>query len=195
MKKIGAILVLLFAVSTLSAQYRLGDSFLIPGRVINGDTVLHINMREIIIFPPRKFKSRRQRRRYTRLVRYVKKVYPYSQIIKKKFTEINQALDTLESKKERKIYLKEAEKDLKRQFEGKLKKLTIKQGRILMKLVDRETGSTTYEVVKQLKGSFTVFFWQSLASLFGSSMKKEYDKDGEDKMIEEIIVLIENGQL
>ena len=84
-------------------------------------------------------------------------------------------------------------KKLQSEFEGELKKLTIKQGIILVKLIDRETGNTSYELVKQLRGSFSAFLWQSLARLFGSNLKLEYDPYGEDKLIEEIVVMIEQG--
>ncbi len=168
---------------------------IVPGKVIEGDTVLHVFLRQITIKPPYKFKSRRERRRYSRLVRYVKKVYPYSQIIKVKLYEIHSALDTIETERKKKAYIKQKEAELKDEFEGQLRRLTFTQGRILIKLVDRETGATTYAVIKELKGSMSAFFWQSVARLFGSNLKSEYDAAGDDKMIEDIIIRIENGQL
>lgn len=168
---------------------------IVPGKIIEGDTVLHIYLQQITIKPPYKFKSRRERRRYSRLVRYVKKVYPYSQIIKVKLYEIHSALDTMKSERKKKAYIKRKEAELKDEFEGQLRRLTFTQGRILIKLVDRETGATTYAVIKELKGSMSAFFWQSVARLFGSNLKSEYDAAGDDKMIEDIIIRIENGQL
>ena len=87
------------------------------------------------------------------------------------------------------------EKELRDQFEDELIHLTISQGKILIKLVDRETGNTTYQVIQELKGGFSAFLWQGVARLFGSNLKSEYDADEEDKMIEDIIVRIENGLL
>ncbi|MFK5968672.1 MAG: DUF4294 domain-containing protein, partial [Candidatus Marithrix sp.] len=87
------------------------------------------------------------------------------------------------------------EKELKKEFEDELKNLTMTQGKLLIKLVDRETGKTTYELVKQLRGSLSAFFWQSLAKLFGSNLKTEYDAAGEDKLIEDILIRIDNGQI
>ena len=84
---------------------------------------------------------------------------------------------------------------LQDQFGDELKKLSVNQGRLLLKLVDRETGNTSYEIVKELRGTFSAFFWQSLALLFGSSMKSKYDPAGDDKLIEQIIVQIDNGQI
>lgn len=167
----------------------------IPVGIIDGQEVPHIALKEFIVFPPRVFKNKRQKRRYDRLTRYVKKVYPYSQIIKRKLREINAVIDTISTKKARRKYLRKSEKELRAEFEGQLKKLTFKQGRILIKLIDRETGETTYELVKKLKGGFSAVFWQSIARIFGSNLKAEYNADGEDKMIEEIVILLENGQL
>ena len=87
------------------------------------------------------------------------------------------------------------EADLKAEFEGELKKLTIKQGIILVKLIDRETGATSYDLIKSLRGSFSAFIWQSMARLFGSNLKLEYDPYGEDYMIEEIVQQLESGQI
>ncbi len=171
------------------------NGYFIRGKVIDGDTVLHIYTGEIIIFPSRKYISRKQYRRYTRLVRYVKKVYPYSLIIKYQLDAIEAQIDTIYDPRERKRVIKSKEKELRNAFEGQLVKLTILQGRILLKLVDRQTGFTTYELLDNLKGSFSASFWQSVARIFGSDLKKEFDAEGDDAMIEEIIILIENGQL
>ncbi len=169
--------------------------YIVPGKIIDGDTIMHVYIKEVIVLPPYKFKSRRHKRRYTRLVRYVKKVYPYSKIIQKKIFEINKHIIDFETKREKKRYVKSKERELKKEFEGQLRKLTYTQGRILIKLVDRETGTTTYEVVKGFKGSLTAFFWQSIALMFGSNLKAEYDPNGDDAMIEDIIIRIENGEL
>ncbi len=171
------------------------EGYLVYGDVIEGDTVIHIGLREIIIRPPFRFKSRKQYRRYSRLVRYVKKVYPYSRIVSEQLTEIHNHLDDYKTEKEKKEYLKRKENELKEQFEGKLRKLTYTQGRILVKLINRETGYTTYAIVKELKGSLNAFFWQSVARLFGNNLKMEYDPVGDDKMIEDIVIRIENGEL
>jgi len=171
------------------------DGYLVRAIIENGDTLLHVSLRPITILPPFKFKSRRQQRRYTRLVLYVKKVYPYSQIVSDQLYEIHEHLDEYTTKKEKSQYIKKKEDELKKEFEGQLRKLTFTQGKILIKLIDRETGYTTYEIVKELKGSLNAFFWQSIARLFGSNLKLEYDAKGDDRMIEDIVVRIENGEL
>jgi hypothetical protein len=201
-RKLILLLFIYFSVDFISAQETVcKDSaeiikgYLVEGKVENGDTLLHVQLRSITIRPPFRFTSRRQRRRYSRLVRYVKKVYPYSIIVSNQLNEIHKHMDEYETKKEQKQFLKEKEAELKKEFEGKLRKLTYSQGRILMKLIDRETGVTTYEIVKELKGSLNAFFWQSIARLFGSSLKLEYEPEGDDRMIEDIVIRIENGEL
>jgi hypothetical protein len=171
------------------------NGYLVQALIEEGDTLIHVPLKAVIIRPPFKFKSRRQQRRYSRLVLYVKKVYPYSQIVSEQLKDINQELEKYDTKKEKSFYLKQKEKALKKEFEGKLRKLTFTQGRILIKLIDRETGHTTYEIVKELKGSLSAFFWQSVARIFGSNLKMEYDAKGDDRMIEDIVIRIENGML
>ena len=161
----------------------------------DGDTSLNYKMRPVIIFPERTFKSKRQRRKYNRLIRNVKKVYPYSIVIKNIFVETEFVLRNMENSREKKKYLKLKEKELKRKFEGVIRNMSYSQGRVLIKLVDRETSHTSYELVKHFKGDITAFFWQGIARMFQTSLKYEYDPDGTDKWIEEIVAKIENGQL
>ena len=165
------------------------------GIVIDGDTLLHSSIDEVYIISPKKFKSRRDLRRYRRLIRNVKKAYPYAKLARKKLNEVETNLAKLETEKAKKVYIKQVEKEIRYEYEDELKKLTITQGRILIKLIDRETGETSYELVKQLRGSFSAFFWQTLARIFASNLKTEFDAQGEDKLINEIVILIENGQL
>ncbi len=160
-----------------------------------GDTTFNVQMSPVVIFPPRVFKNNRERKKYYRLVRNVKKVYPYSQIIKRIFIESEFVLRHMENNRERKRYINEKEKELKREFEDDIRNMTYSQGRILIKLVDRETSHTTYELVKHFKGGVSAFFWQGVARIFQTNLKYEYDPDGTDKWIEEIVARIENGQL
>jgi lipopolysaccharide export system protein LptA len=183
---------------TVGFKQRIDDiqnGYIIRGMVIDGDTVMHVFVNEVIVYPPRKFKNEAQRRQYGRLVYYVKKVYPYSLLIKYQLDAIEAQLDSIKDPAAKKKFIKLKEKELRDSFEGDLVKLTVNQGRILLKLVDRQTGHTTYELLSTLKGSFSATFWQSIAKIFGSDLKQEYDSTGEDAMIEEIVVLIENGQL
>jgi hypothetical protein len=134
-------------------------------------------------------------RQYRRLVYNIKKVYPYAKLAGERYGEVVDHLNSLKSNKEQREYLKLVEKDILAQYEEELKDLTITQGRILIKLIDRETQNTSFEVVKELRGSFQAAFWQTVARLFGSNLKVEYDPKGEDKMTEEIMRMIEMGYL
>lgn len=167
----------------------------VQARVVDGDTLAFVTLREFSLYSPRVFKTEKEAKKYGRLLRDVKAAYPYSKIASDKLKEYNTLLLSFKTEKERKEFLKNAEKQMKEEFENDLKNLTLRQGRILIKLIDRETGSSSYELVKDLKGSFSAFMWQSLARMFGSSLKDKYDAEGEDKMIEEIIILIEKGDV
>lgn len=169
--------------------------YLVDALVENGDTIPYIKLREIVILPPKVFTSKKQEQQYLRLVRNIKKVYPYAKLARNKMYEIHNNVLVLKTEYEKNRYLKIAEKELKNEFEDELKDLTITQGKLLIKLINRETGQTTYDIVKELRGSVEAFLWQSVARIFGSSLKSEFDSAGEDKMIEDIIVRIDNGQI
>ncbi|TAJ14183.1 DUF4294 domain-containing protein [Marinilabiliaceae bacterium JC017] len=164
-------------------------------KVIGTDTMPHINLHEIKIVTPWRFKNKRQHIRYSKLLRNIRITLPYARMASQKLNAINQHLSTMETEKERKAYLKKAEKELFKEFEKPLRKLTFSQGRLLIQLIDRETGDTSYNLIKEYKGGFSAFFWQSIARLFGSNLKSEYDAEGDDKMIEHIIIMIDNGML
>ncbi|MGC9374979.1 MAG: DUF4294 domain-containing protein [Bacteroidales bacterium] len=172
------------------------DTIVVTKTIIdNGDTIPNVVLGEVIIFPKMKFKNRYQAWRYRKLVRDLKKVYPYAKLAKKKLSQLEKEFLELETEKERKRYVKTIEKQLMDEFGDDLKKLTITQGRLLLKLIDRETGSTSYVLLQELRGNFSAFFWQSIARLFGSDLKSEYDPQGEDRMIERIVLLIEHNQI
>lgn len=172
-----------------------GQGYLVGMKIVDGDTLPHINLRQVIIIPPREFKNEKDRNRYRKLVRNLKKVLPYARMAGKKFNEINNTLPKLKTERERSAYIRKMDKELRNEFEGELRNLTMSQGKLLIKLIDRETDNTTFQVIKDLKGSFSAFMWQSVARIFGANLKSEYDEEQEDKYIEEIIILIDNGQL
>ena len=186
--------ILLLITSNLIAQAP-RNLQLFPARTIAGDTVAYIDIPGVFIFPPRKFKNKREETKYWKLVRDLKITYPYAILIRKKMEELNAKFLSLHSDKERKDYIKLAEKELRNEYEGQLTDLTISQGRLLIKLVDRETGKTTYSIVKELRGSFQAVFWQTVAKIFGSSLKAEWDPNGDDKLTEELLVKIQKGYL
>jgi len=165
-----------------------------PYKIDHGDTVIVARIKEIFIYPPHNF-SRNEYRKYRKLIRDIKKVYPYALIAKKVLIKLNKRFVELESEKERQAYIDMVEEKLTKEFEDELRKMTISQGRLLIKLIDREIGSTSYEIVKEMKGSFSAFFWQAVAKFFGSDLKTGYDPYGEDRIIEEILIKIKYGQL
>jgi len=162
--------------------------------VVNGDTIPSIRLYDVWVYADYPYKNRKQYEAWTRTKYNVKKVYPYAILAAAKLKEYNRILDKMPDEKTKKAYLKVIEKELRNEFEEPLKKLTTTQGEILLKLIDRETGETSYELVKNLRGGFQAFMWQGLARLFGSNMKDEYDPTGDDIMIERAIKLIEAGQ-
>jgi hypothetical protein len=200
MKKVVVILVLLSIVFTNKLYSQTGkpksDSLIVTRAIIlDGDTIPNIYLDEIVIFPEIIFKSKQDERRYTKLVRDLKKVYPYAKLAKDKLEELEREYAKLATEKEQKEYTKTVEQELLDEFGPRLKKLTITQGRLLLKLIDRETGNTSYALLKELRGSFSAVFWQAVARLFGSDLKTEYDAEGVDQYIERIVVLIEHGQI
>jgi hypothetical protein len=172
---------------------RLGTT--VYARIIDGDTIPIITLKEFSVTAPRSFASPKEAEKWDRLKRDVKKAYPFAKIAGQKLKEYNDALAEMKSEKDRKAFLKDKEKEMKAEFENDLKRLTLRQGKLLIKLIDRETGSTSYELVKELKGSFSVFMWQSLARMFGTNLKDTYDANGEDKAIEDIVKMIERGEI
>ncbi|MDR1227105.1 MAG: DUF4294 domain-containing protein [Prevotellaceae bacterium] len=165
----------------------------------HGDTIPHIVLRPVYKFAKPIFKNAKAERKYyasySRMAYNLKKVYPYSKIIKHKLAEMDAEYATIKTEKERKAYIKQVEKELFAEFEKPLRGLTISQGRILIKLVDRETGRTGYQIIKELKGGVSAFFWQAVAVMFSSSLKMEFNAEGDDKMLNELIILYENGLL
>lgn len=171
-------------------QYR----YTLRAEVINGDTFPVIDLGVINISTDYIYKNRKQYEQWTRIKYNVKKVYPYAILAAAKLKEYDVILEKMPNDKLRKAYVKVCEKDLRKEFEDELKDLSVSQGRVLMKLIDRETGKTTYEIVKEMRGGFEACMWQALARIFGNNMKTEYDANSEDIMIERAIKLVEAGQ-
>ncbi len=196
--RVKSLFVFFFSVlSCLSLQAQEGNDStrVVKTTVFKGDTIPLFDLELVPIFAPLEFNSKREERKYGRLKRYVVKVYPYAEVAGEMLRYFDDTLKSFQTEYAKKRYLKKVEQQLKEEFEGELKKLTIKQGIILVKLIDRETGNTSYELIKQLRGSFSAFIWQSLARLFGSNLKLDYDPQGEDRLIEDIVLRIESGQI
>jgi len=183
---------ILFGFAAFAQQ---SDTLLVQAEVKAGDTLMVKQLEEVEVFP--KFKNRYQARRYSRLIRYVKKVYPYAQIAAEKMKEYEQILlDTPEPSDQRKI-MRQIESEIYEEWEDDLQNLTYLQGRILLKLIDRQTGEASYYIVEEFRGKFRAFFYQSFARLFGFNLKDRYNpkEDNYDRQIEYIVRLIETGRL
>ena len=171
------------------------NGYLVPMCIYEGDTIPWIQLRPVYIFRPLIFKNRKEEIEYYRLVRNVKKVYPISKEIHRAIIETYEYLQTLPNEKARQKHIKRVEKGLKEQYTAQMKKLSFAQGKLLIKLVDRQSNQTSYELVKAFMGPFKAGFYQTFASLFGASLKKEYDPLGEDKLTERIVLMVESGQI
>ena len=171
------------------------NGYLVPACIYEGDTIASLRMPTLYCFKPLKFKNKRQRQQYTRLVRNVKKTLPIAKEVNRAIIETYEFLQTLPDEKSRQKHLQAVEKSVKEQYTPRMKKLTFSQGKLLIKLINRETDSSSYELVKAFLGPFKAGFYQSFAAIFGASLKKEYHPEGEDAMVEQIVLLVESGQI
>lgn len=169
--------------------------YLVPMCIYEGDTIMDIKLPTVYIFKPMVFKNRRQREKYNKLARDVKKVLPIADEINRAIIETYEYLQTLPDEKARRRHMRAVEKSLKAQYTPRMKKLTFAQGKLLIKLIDRQNNQTSYDLVKAFMGPLKAGFYQTFAALFGASLKKEYDAEGEDRLTERVILLVQNGQL
>lgn len=161
----------------------------------DGDSITQVNFYTLRVYPPMVFKNTHQERAYYKLIRDVKRTLPLAKTINHIIIETYEYMQTLPPGKEREEHIKRVEKGLKAQYTPQMKKLTYAQGKLLIKLVDRECNQTSYELVKAFIGPFKAGVYQTFASIFGASLKKEYDPEGDDAMTERIILMVESGQL
>lgn len=193
---IALLTVLFFAFNFVSSQTApiAKTTYTLRAEIIDKDTVPVIDLYPVYVYTDYIYKNKRQYEQWTRIKYNVKKVYPYAILAAAKLKEYDVILEKMPNEKMKKAYIRVCEKDLKNEFQDELKDLSINQGRILMKLIDRETGKTTYEIVKEMRGGFEAVMWQAVARIFGNNMKTEYDANSEDIMIERAVKLVEAGQ-
>ena len=171
------------------------EPIVVYGKIMeDGDTIPLIQLKEITVFNW-KTSSRSEERRLTKLMKNVKIVYPYARLAGIKLEEYSEILMQAPDDKARRKIMKQVEDELEAQYGQELRELTVSQGKILLKLVDRETGESSYELVADLRGEFRAVFYQTFARFFGLNMKLRYDPEGEDREIEVIVQMIESGQL
>lgn len=161
----------------------------------HGDSVPAIILPTFYKYPPIQFKNEKERQRYNRLVANVKRLLPLARLAKYTVIETYEYIQTLPTKKARAEHLKRVEEGLKKQYTPMLKKLTRSQGRLLVKLIDRECGQTGYNIAQAFIGSFKANMYQAMAFCFGNSLTKRYDPEGDDRITERIVRMVESGQL
>lgn len=161
----------------------------------HGEMIPTFYFADFYVFQKLVFKNPREAKKYYKVANNIKKVYPIACEIQRTVNRTIAHLDSLPTKKEKDAYMKQAEKDLKAEYYPKMKKLTFAQGKLLIKLVDRQCNQTGYELIKQYMGGFKAGLYNAFASLFGASLKKEYDAECDDRLTERCILLIESGQM
>jgi hypothetical protein len=171
-----------------------GNSVYLLQKVERDGVVLpEVNIKEVTVIG-RKGQARKAfYRRYDRLTYNIRKVYPYAIIVRQKLAQVNEELASISDEKERKKYLKGVEELVLGEYEDDMREMTITQGKLLIKLIDRETQNTSYDLIKQYRGGLSAAFWQGIARLFGTNLRAEYDPYGEDAAIEAIVKDIETG--
>lgn len=162
--------------------------------VLDGkDTIPIVNLQEIFVYPKMRFKNKREENNYNKLVRDIKKTLPYAKMVYETLIETYEYMETLPTDKARHEHLKRMEKDLFKEYKPELKKLTFSQGKLLIKLIDRECNQSSFNLLRAYLGSFRAGFWNLFAGMFGASLKSEYDPKGKDAMTERVVVLVERG--
>lgn len=163
--------------------------------IYEGERIPSIRLKTVYIYAPIKFKNKRDMRAYYKLIRDVKKTLPIARTVRGLIIETYEILQTINDEKEKARYIKQVERGIKKQYTPQMKKLTFSQGKLLIKLIDRECNLPSYDIVKSFIGPFKAGFYQTFAALFGASLKKEYDPEGDDRLTERVILMIESGQL
>jgi hypothetical protein len=180
-------LIILF-ISVFSAEISAQEKVIIADfNVINGDTIFLADIPEVEILA---FKDKTERKQYFILKRRVLKVYPYALLAKDKLETIQLGLDSIPKRRHKKRYTREVAKWVKEEYADRLKNLTMSEGKILVKLIYRETNTTSYEIVKSYRGRFNAFFWQTMAKFWNNNLKTAYDPVNirEDMLIEHILI-------
>ena len=166
------------------------------GKVLHeGDSIQYMEMNNVYVYPQLTFKNKKQAQSYMRLVTNVKKVLPIAKEARQMLIETTELLEILPDEKAKEEHIKRVEDDIFRTYKPKMKKLTYSQGKLLIKLIDRECHSSSYEMIKAFMGPIRAGFWQVFAWGFGASLKKEYDPDGKDRLTERVVRMVEAGQI
>ena len=166
------------------------------GKVLHeGDSIQYMEMNNVYVYPELTFKNKKQAQSYMRLVTNVKKVLPIAKEARQMLIETTELLEMLPDEKSKEEHIKRVEDDIFRTYKPKMKKLTYSQGKLLIKLIDRECHSSSYDMIKAFMGPIRAGFWQVFAWGFGASLKKEYYPEGTDRLTERVVRMVEAGQI
>ncbi len=166
------------------------------GKVLHeGDSIQYMEMNNVYVYPQLTFKNKKQAQSYMRLVSNVKKVLPIAKEARQILIETTEYMETLPNEEAKNEHIKRVEDDIFRTYKPKMKKLTYSQGKLLIKLIDRECHSSSYDMIKAFMGPLRAGFWQVFAWGFGASLKKEYDPNGVDRLTERVVLMVEAGQI
>ena len=166
------------------------------GKVLfEGDSIQYMEMNNVYVYPQLTFTSKKQAKAYMRLVTNVKKVLPIAKEAKQLLYETTEILETLPTQEAKEAHMKKVESEILKTYKPRMKKLTYSQGKLLIKLIDRECHSSSYEVIQAFMGPFRAGFWQTFAWAFGASLKKGYDAEGVDRLTERVVLMVESGQI
>ncbi|MDR0573159.1 MAG: DUF4294 domain-containing protein [Tannerella sp.] len=165
------------------------------GTVEGTDTLPFVYLKEVLVFPPLKFNNEKERREYNKLIRDVKKTLPYAKMVYATLIETYEYIETLPDDKAKDAHLKRMEKELFKQYKPELKQFTLSQGKLLIKLIDRECHQSSYQLVGAFLGRFRAGFWNLFAGMLGASLKTKYDPNGNDVMTERVVLLVERGMI
>lgn len=166
------------------------------GKVLHeGDSIQYMEMNNVYVYPQLTFKNKKQAQAYMRLVTNVKKVLPLAKEAKQLLYETTEVLETIPTKEAKEEHMKKVESEIFKTYKPKMKKLTYSQGKLLIKLIDRECHSSSYEMIQAFMGPFRAGFWQVFAWSFGASLKKGYDAEGVDRLTERVVLMVESGQI
>lgn len=172
------------------------DPMVKVGKVLlDKDSVQYVEVNKVYVYPEPEFKDAKQRMAYNRLVFNVKKVLPIAKEVRQIILETGAYLETLPNKKAKDEHMKRVEKDIKREYTPRMKKLTYAQGKLCIKLVYRECNSSSYQLIQAFLGPIRAGFYQAFASLFGASLTKKYDPNGVDRLTERVVRQVESGQI
>ena len=164
-------------------------------QVKDNDTFYLAHMHNIYVYPKLKFSNKQQERFYWKTVRDVKKTLPFAKLLTQEMIFADKQLTKITDQKKRKQWWKKYEKYLFKKYEQDFRKMTASQGQMLMKLMDRESDRTSYEIIKHYRGKASANFWQFIAKLFKNDLKEGYDAEDKDRIVERVINLVEAGQL